>query len=204
MKGELFLKGLAFGFVLAATVGPMWVLCLRRTLAHGAAVGFASGMGIAVADGLYGAVAAFGLTAVSGLLVAHSFWIGLVGAAFLLYLGVKALLARPSTERAEEKYTGVPAAFLSTLGLTLTNPPTILAFAAIFAGLGLVSTANYAAAALIVLGVFLGSAGWWVILAAGAGRLRSRIRPAHLRAVNIVSGIAILAFAAWQIAELFR
>lgn len=204
MKGELFLKGLAFGFVLAATVGPMWVLCLRRTLAHGAVVGFASGMGIAVADGLYGAVAAFGLTAVSGLLAAHSFWIGLVGAAFLLYLGVKALLARPEPERGEERYSGVPAAFLSTLGLTLTNPPTILAFAAIFAGLGLVSTANYAAAALIVLGVFLGSAGWWVILAAGAGRLRSRIRPAHLRGVNIVSGIAILAFAAWQIAELFR
>lgn len=204
MKGELFLKGLAFGFILAATVGPMWVLCLRRTLAHGAAVGFASGMGIAVADGLYGAVAAFGLTAVSGLLLAHSFWIGLAGAAFLLYLGVKALLARPSTERNDEEKRGVPAAFLSTLGLTLTNPPTILAFAAIFAGLGLVSSANYGAAALIVLGVFLGSAGWWVILAAGAGRLRSRIRPVHLRAVNIVSGIAILAFAAWQVAALFR
>jgi threonine/homoserine/homoserine lactone efflux protein len=204
VKGELFLKGLAFGFILAATVGPMWVLCLRRTLAHGAAVGFASGMGIAVADGLYGAVAAFGLTAVSGLLLAHSFWIGLAGAAFLLYLGIRALLAKPSAERAEERYTGVPAAFLSTLGLTLTNPPTILAFAAIFAGLGLVSSANYGAAALVVLGVFMGSAGWWVILAAGAGRLRSRIRPAHLRAVNIGSGVAILAFAAWQLAVLFR
>lgn len=204
MKGELFVKGLAFGFILAATVGPMWVLCLRRTLAHGAAVGFASGMGIAVADGLYGAVAAFGLTAVSGLLLAHSFWIGLAGAAFLLYLGIRALLAKPSAERAEERYTGVPAAFLSTLGLTLTNPPTILAFAAIFAGLGLVSSANYGAAALVVLGVFLGSAAWWVILAAGAGRLRRRIRPAHLRAVNIVSGVAILAFAAWQLAVLFR
>ena len=98
----------------------------------------------------------------------------------------------------------MPAAFLSTLGLTLTNPPTILAFAAIFAGLGLVSSANYGAAALVVLGVFLGSAGWWVVLAAGAGRLRRRIRPAHLRAVNVVSGVAILAFAAWQLAVLFR
>ena len=182
MTGELFLKGLAFGFVLAATVGPMWVLCLRRTLAYGAA---------------------FGLTAVSGLLLAHRFWIGLAGAAFLLYLGIKALLAKPSTDRGEERGTGVPGAFLSTLGLTLTNPPTILAFAAIFAGLGLVSTANYAAAALIVLGVFLGSALWWLILAAGAGRLRSRIRPAHLRGVNVVSGLAILAFAAWQLGVLF-
>lgn len=204
MKGEIFLKGLAFGFILAATVGPMWVLCLRRTLAHGAAVGFASGMGIAVADGLYGAVAAFGLTAVSGLLLAHGFWIGLAGAAFLLYLGVKTLAAQPTDIQPERSGQGVWGAFLSTLGLTLTNPPTILAFAAIFAGLGLVSSANYAAAAIIVLGVFLGSAGWWLILAAGAGRLRSRIRPVHLRAVNIVSGIAILAFAAWQVATLFR
>jgi threonine/homoserine/homoserine lactone efflux protein len=203
VKGELFLKGLAFGFVLAATVGPMWVLCLRRTLAHGAAVGFACGMGIAVADGLYGAVAAFGLTAVSGLLLAHSFWIGLAGAAFLLYLGVKTLTAKPGELGAERNGRGVPGAFLSTLGLTLTNPPTILAFAAIFAGLGLVSSANYGTAALIVLGVFLGSAGWWLILAAGAGRLRRRIRPAHLRAVNLVAGLAILAFAAWQLAVLF-
>ena len=204
MKGELFLKGLAFGFILAATVGPMWVLCLRRTLAAGALVGLTSGMGIAVADGFYGAVAAFGLTAISGFLLAHAFWIGLVGAAFLIYLGVKALLAKPAVERNDEDGAGISAAFLSTLGLTLTNPPTILAFAAIFAGLGLVSNANYGAAALIVLGVFLGSAAWWVILAAGAGRLRSRIRPTHLRAVNIVSGIAILGFAAWQLAVLFR
>src|SRR5262245_53128442 len=91
----IFLKGLVFGFLLAATVGPMWVLCLRRTLAFGPAAGLASGMGIAVADGLYGAVAAFGLTAVSGFLLGHSFWIGLVGAAFLIYLGVKTLTSKP-------------------------------------------------------------------------------------------------------------
>jgi threonine/homoserine/homoserine lactone efflux protein len=203
VRGEIFLKGLAFGFILAATVGPMWVLCLRRTLAHGAAVGLASGMGIAVADGIYGAVAAFGLTAVSGLLLAQSFWIGLAGTAFLVYLGAKTLLAKPSAQRTDEGNTGIGAAFLSTLGLTLANPPTILAFAAIFAGLGLVSNADFAAAAIIVLGVFLGSAGWWLILAAGAARLRTRIRPAHLRAVNIASGFAILGFAAWQAAALF-
>jgi threonine/homoserine/homoserine lactone efflux protein len=84
VKGELALKGLAFGFLLAATVGPMWVLCLRRTLASGALIGLASGMGIAVADGFYGAVAAFGLTAISGFLLAYAFWIGLVGAIFLI------------------------------------------------------------------------------------------------------------------------
>lgn len=195
----LFLKGLAFGFTLAATVGPMWVLCFRRTIEQGALAGFVSGMGIAVADGLYGAVAAFGLTAVSGLLLEYSFGIGLIGSAFLLYLGTKTLLARPTIEQSKINPTGLMKGFFSTLGLTLANPPTILAFAAIFAGLGLVSS-DYGTAALVVLGVFLGSASWWVILAAGAGWLRGRIGPALFRAINIVSGLSILAFALWQLA----
>jgi threonine/homoserine/homoserine lactone efflux protein len=200
----MFLKGLAFGFILAATVGPMWVLCFRRTVAHGALAGFASGMGVAVADGLYGAVAAFGLTAISGVLLGYRFWIGLAGAAFLVYLGARILMARPVEARAEGNGKSLAGAFLSTLGLTLTNPPTILAFAAIFAGLGLASSADYGAAALVVLGVFLGSAAWWVILAAGAARLRGRAGPQITRAINGVSGASILGFAAWQLAALFR
>ena len=204
MRGELLLKGLAFGFLLAATVGPMWVLCLRRTLASGPLVGLASGLGIALADGFYGAVAAFGLTAISGFLLAHAFWIGLGGAAFLIFLGVKTLIAKPEIAETGDNAISLPAAFLSTLGLTLTNPPTIVAFAAIFAGLGLVSSADYGAAALIVAGVFAGSAAWWVILALAAGKLRNRIGPRLFRAVNIVAGVSILGFAAWQIAVLFR
>ena len=101
----MFIKGLAFGFILAATVGPMWVLCFRRTLASGALMGFVSGMGIAVADGLYGAVAAFGLTAVSGFLLVHRFWIGFVGAAFLSYLGIKFLLSKPKSMNEENRRT---------------------------------------------------------------------------------------------------
>jgi threonine/homoserine/homoserine lactone efflux protein len=204
VKGELALKGLAFGFILAATVGPMWVLCLRRTLASGAVAGLASGMGIAVADGFYGAVAAFGLTAISGFLLAHAFWIGLAGSAFLLYLGIKTVMAKPEIEEKTESPLSLPSAFLSTLGLTLTNPPTILAFAAIFAGLGLASTSDYAAAGLVVAGVFLGSAAWWVVLVAAAGKLRSHIGPRLFRAINVVAGVSILGFAAWQIVALFR
>jgi threonine/homoserine/homoserine lactone efflux protein len=200
----LFLKGLAFGFVLAATVGPMWVLCMRRTLAFGALTGFVSGMGIAVADGLYGAVAAFGLTAVSSLLLAHSFWIGLVGGVFLVTLGVKTLLAKPVASGETAKPASLAQAFLSTLALTLANPPTILAFAAIFAGLGLAARADYAAAALITLAVFAGSASWWVVLAAAGGALRERLGPRLLRAINLVSGVSILGFAAWQFAQLLR
>lgn len=197
----LFLKALVFGFLLAASVGPLWVLCFRRTLAQGTGTGLASGMGVAVADGLYGAVAAFGLTVVSGFLLRHAFWIGLAGGLYLVYLGVKTLLARPSLDAGLDERLGAARAFLSTLGLTLANPPTIVAFAAIFAGLGLV-TSDYAAAAWVVLGVFLGSASWWIVLAAGAGWLRGRIGPRVLRALNALSGLGILGFAAWQFAAL--
>lgn len=202
-----FLKGLAFGFLLAATVGPMWVLCLRRTLAAGTLVGLASGLGIAVADAVYGALAAFGLTAVSSFLLGQGYWLGLAGAAFLLWLGAKTLLARPAPIGAgngtpDASARDLAAAFLSTLGLTLANPPTILAFAAIFAGLGLASNADYAAAAAVVAGVFLGSAAWWLILAASVGGLRARAGPGLMRGINVVSGCTILGFAAWQLAQL--
>lgn len=198
-----FLKGLLFGFLLAATVGPMWLLCFRRTLERGALAGFVSGMGIAVADGLYGAVAAFGLTAVSGFLLQHRFWLGLIGGVFLLYLGVSSLVAKPGQIQQDPEKTSLLQAFLSTLGLTLANPPTILAFAAVFAGLGLV-TSGYGGAALVVLGVFLGSASWWIVLAAGAGWLRGRVGPRLVRAVNLVSGLSILGFALWQLAAVLR
>lgn len=203
----MFLKGLAFGFVLAAIVGPMWVLCLRRTLEQGAVAGLASGLGIASADGLYGAIAAFGLTAISGFLLQHAFWIGLAGAAFLIWLGARALLARPAALAADPD--GLPprslaAAFLSTLGLTLANPPTILAFAALFAGFGLAANADFSAAGLVVAGVFLGSAAWWVILVTAAGTLRPRLSPWLLRAINMLSGATILGFAVWQLAALLR
>ena len=191
----LFLKGLLFGFLLAATVGPMWVLCFRRTLAQGPLAGFASGMGIAVADGLYGTVAAFGLTAISGFLLQHGTWIGLAGGTFLMYLGIKCLIAVPvEIQENEQEETNLARAFLSTLALTLTNPPTILAFAAIFAGLGLV-TSDYGAAALVVL-------------AAGTGRLREKMMtmrgPGLFRIVNVVSGLTILGFALWQLAAVLR
>ena len=199
-----FAKGLLFGFLLAATVGPMWVLCFRRTVAQGALAGFVSGMGIAVADGLYGAVAAFGLTAISGYLLGQRFWIGLIGGFFLVYLGIKCLTTKPEQiQESNQDRRNLCQAFFSTLGLTLANPPTILAFAAIFAGLGLV-TDHYGTAAQVVLGVFLGSASWWLVLAAGAGWLRGRIGPALFRAINIVSGLSILGFAIWQLAQVLR
>ena len=201
----LFLKGLGFGFVLAATVGPMWILCFRRTVAYGPVAGLASGMGIATADAIYGTVAAFGLTAVSGFLLEQELWLGLAGSAFLLWLGAKTLLApAQALEGAGVERLSPGAAFASTLGLTLTNPPTLLAFAAIFASLGLAGSATWDAAALVVAGVFVGSASWWVALPLAATRLRGRIGPRTLRGINLVSGLSILGFAAWQLARLLR
>jgi threonine/homoserine/homoserine lactone efflux protein len=197
-----FLKGLAFGFLLAATVGPLWVLCFRRALAHGRLFGFVSGMGVATADAIYGFVAAFGLTVVSNFLIAQKFWLGAIGGAFLCWLGVKTLMSRPGDRAAEAPASSLALAYTSTLGLTLTNPATILAFVAIFAGLGLASSGSYADASMVVLGVVLGSAVWWILLALGAGWLRERSAPKLLRSINIVAGISILTFGVVQLVAL--
>ncbi|HEX5611157.1 MAG TPA: LysE family transporter, partial [Burkholderiales bacterium] len=154
------------------------------------------------------AIAAFGLTAISGFLLAHSFWIGLGGVVFLAWLAGRALLEKPVDLAADSKAAAAPgslaAAFASTLSLTLANPPTILAFTAMFAGLGLAAGASYASAGLLVAGVFLGSAAWWIVLVAGVAALRSRLSTRLLRGINVLSGATILGFAVWQLALLLR
>jgi threonine/homoserine/homoserine lactone efflux protein len=190
-------RGLVLGFAIAAPVGPIGVLCIRRTLASGRVNGLVSGLGAATADMLYGAVAAFGLTAVSSLLLRERVWIHLIGAVFLAYLGVRTLLARPAAlTKGAAGGAGLAGAYASTLGLTLTNPATIISFAAVFAGLGVAGPhASYAAAALMVAGVFCGSALWWVVLSGGVNLLRARVTPRVLRGVNVVSGVILLGFA---------
>ncbi len=191
----LVIRGLILGFSIAAPVGPIGVLCIRRTLADGRATGFVSGLGAATADMCYGAIAAFGLTAVSGLLVGQANWIRLVGGVFLCYLGIRTMLSKPTTQAASTSKYGLAGAYASTLLLTLTNPSTILSFIAIFAGLGLASTGGgYGASALLVLGVFLGSALWWLLLSTGVALLRSRLDLRALRWVNRISGIILLGF----------
>ncbi len=189
------LRGLLLGFAIAAPVGPIGVLCIRRTLAQGRAIGFVSGLGAATADVLYGCIAAFGLTAISGLLVRQQGWLRLAGGLFLCYLGTKTLLSRPADEPAAAEGRGFVGAYLSTLLLTLTNPMTIFAFMAVFAGLGVGRTVNgYAAAAAVVLGVFLGSAAWWLLLSAGVSLLRGKLDGRALLWVNRVSGVVIAGF----------
>ena len=189
------LKGLIIGFVIAAPVGPIGVLCVRRTLVHGRSVGLLSGLGAATADALYGCVAAFGLTVVSDVLIGHGAWLRLIGGAVLCLLGLRTFLAAPVREAAPLQVNSLFGAYASTLFLTLTNPTTILSFAAVFSSLGLVGArAGYLAASVLVLGVFLGSALWWLGLSIGVGAWRDRIGPGALRWVNRASGALIAAF----------
>ncbi len=183
------------GFSIAAPVGPIGLLCIRRTLADGRAAGFASGLGAATADGLYGAVAAFGLTIISNVLIEQRLWLRLLGGAFLCYLGVRTFLAKPLQQAASGEGMPLAGAYISTFFLTLTNPLTILSFAAVFAGLGLGSAQrDYASALVLVLGVFAGSALWWLTLSTGVGLLRTRVGPRLLVWVNRISGTIIAAF----------
>jgi threonine/homoserine/homoserine lactone efflux protein len=205
---ELLVRGLALGLAIAAPVGPIGVLCIRRTLADGRLIGFVSGLGAATADAFYGAVAAFGLTVVADLLVGQRVWVRLIGGLFLIYLGLRTLPRRPAPRPAKasvEMRRGLAGAYGSTLALTLTNPTTILSFTAIFAGLGLAGTAGTtgrASAALLVLGVFLGSALWWLILSASVGLLRARFDARAMRAVNVISGLMLLGLALLALASL--
>ena len=191
-----FLRGLIIGLSIAAPVGPIGVLCIRRTLADGRAIGFASGLGAATADAVYGAVAAFGLSLVTNALVEQRVWLQAGGGVFLCYLGVRTWMAMPRVASGgPADGRGLAAAWASTFALTLTNPTTIISFAAIFAGLGLGRrVGGYGAAPVMVLGVFLGSALWWLILSVGVGLFRSALTPDRLRWVNRCSGMIIGAF----------
>lgn len=199
----LFARGALIGLAVAAPVGPIGVLCIRRTLADGRLAGFVSGLGAATADLIYGVVAVLGLTALAELLVGVSFWTRLVGGLFLCYLGMRTLRERPAVSAADAKRLrpavatarGLAGAYASTLLLTITNPATIIAFAAIYAGLGAASAAGtYAEGLLLAAGVAAGSALWWLLLSGVTGMLRSRVTPAALRWVNIVAGLVILGF----------
>ena len=192
---SFLLRGLLIGFSIAAPVGPIGVLCIRRTLAEGRIPGLVSGLGAATADATYGGIAGFGLTFISSLLISQQVWLRLIGGTFLCYLGLRTFLTRPAEQAASAKGNGLIGMYASTLFLTLTNPLTILSFAAIFAGLGVASTGgNYLAAGILVLGVFLGSALWWFILSGGVSIFRTKFTTRGLRWVNRISGIIIMGF----------
>ena len=199
MDPLFFLRGLAIGFAIAIGVGPITLLTIRRTLEHGRVYGLASGIGVALADGTYGGIAAFGLAALASVLVGARVVLGLIGGAFLLYLGWRTMTSRPREAAAATDRPGLLAAAVSIYGLTMTNPMTILSFAAAFAGLGIVADSAIDAA-LITVGVWCGSMLWWLILTAVVAALRSRVTMQALTWINRGTGALIFAFGVVAIA----
>ena len=200
---NLLVQGLLIGFSIAAPVGPIGVLCIRRSLADGARIGLLTGLGAASADAFYGAIAAFGLTAVSNLLMNHRFLLGLIGGVFLCYLGVRAFFAGVAEGGQAPPRVSALTAYGSTFVLTLANPMTILSFAAVFVGFGLGSAKDYNAAGMMVAGVFVGSALWWLLLSSVVSLIRSRMTAASLQWVNRGSGVIIVAFGVYALASAF-
>ena len=195
MEWSLFIKGLIIGFSIAAPVGPIGILCIQRTLSDGNVQGLVTGLGAATADAIYGFIAAFGLTLISDFLVDQSFWFRMIGGLFLCYLGMRTFSKKPSSQSISLANSTALSAYSTTFVLTLTNPMTILFFAGIFAGLGVVSeSAHYASAGLMVIGVFLGSAAWWLILNGITSIFRRKISEGKLARVNKIAGVIILAF----------
>jgi len=196
----ILLKGLLIGLSIAAPVGPIGVLCIKRNLGHGMAAGLATGLGAATADGFYGAVAGFGLATISGFLMAQQAPLRLVGGVVLLWLGAASFRERPAKEKQVKEGRSLLADYATTVFLTLTNPSTIISFAAVFASVGLAETAgSYGKAASFVAEVFTGSALWWVFLSAAVSLARARVTPGAVRWINRASGLVLIGFgvSAW-------
>jgi len=193
-----FLQGWVLGLSIAAPVGPIGVLCIRRTLTHGRRAGLASGLGAATADAAYGAIAGFGLTMVAALLVREAAFLRVVGGAFLAFLGLRTMSSAPARVAAVAGGPSIAGAYLSTFFLTLTNPMTILSFGVAFAGILARDAARIAPSpnhgAALVLGVFGGSVAWWLALTAAVDRLRERLGAIHLTWINRVAGMVLVAF----------
>jgi len=197
-----FFKGILIGFSIAAPVGPIGILTVHRSLYVSCLAGLATGMGAASADAVYGCVAAFGLTFISAFLLDWNAWILRGGSLFLITLGIVFLVRspKPGAGNDGQGFTSYPAAYFSSFLLTLTNPMTIMAFTAIFAGLGLGMTGeSYLSAGTLVTGVFFGSSLWWVALAFGVGHLRKRMGENLMKILNRAAGVILLFFGLWSL-----
>ena len=202
---NFFLKGFLIGLCIAAPVGPIGLLCIQRTLNHGRLSGLFTGLGAATADACYGAIAAYGLTHISNFLIGQKFWFKSIGGLFLVYLGYITFISKPAQQSTVNNHKGLLPDYFSTVLLTATNPTTILSFVAVFAGLGLGSTNNdNVSATLMVLGVFMGSALWWLILSVSVSLAKQKISTSTLEAINRTSGIVILVFGALALLSLLN
>ena len=190
---SLLFRGFLLGFAVAATPGPIFFLCLRRTLVRGWLNGLVSGIGVATADGFYAAVAAFGISVITTAISGERRWLALGGGALLVVLGLRIALVNPKrTEAPAASGGGLALAYASTLGLTITNPATIISFAALSATLGTGISGGYVRPTLLTVGVTVGSLTWWCVLAVLVVAIRARITPRLVRVISVISGLAII------------
>ncbi len=192
MEFIILFKGIFIGFAMAVPVGPIGIICIRKTLTEGRMRGFVIGLGAATADFFYGCVAAFGLTFISNTLISQKVWIRLVGGVLLLYLGIRTFRAKPKDPKAHINSSGIFKSYLTTVLLTLTNPLSVFAFLAVFAALGLGSDLGNFSAAALVVGVFIGSSLWFLSLSSGVILFRKKLDMGGLRWVNRIAGILII------------
>ena len=192
MDLTIFLKGIVIGFAMAVPIGPIGIMCIRKTLTEGRIRGLIIGLGAATADLFYGCVAAFGLTVISSTLNSERIWIRLVGGALLLFLGIRTFLAIPTNSKSANNNNGILRSYLTTVFLTLTNPLTIFAFIAVFAAVGLGNGLSYFSATSLVTGVFAGSLLWFLLLSSGVSFFRKKLDLVGLRWVNKIAGILII------------
>jgi threonine/homoserine/homoserine lactone efflux protein len=205
----IFIKGFVLGLLIAVPVGPIGVLCIKRTLERGRLAGFVSGLGAATADAFYGAVAAFGLVFISNFLINQKFILGLIGGLVLIYIGIKSFYKKPgdilSVENEDKEPKSLLGDYLSTFLLTITNPSTIIFFTAFFASIGFGwRGSNTWHATLLVLGVFLGSTLWWLLLSLGIEYVRTKVKNFSLYMVNKISGACIIFFALMVLWDLLK
>lgn len=191
----LFVNGAIIGFLLAAPVGPVGVLCAQRSLTHGRLAGLISGLGAALADTFFGLVAAFGLSVISNFIMDHQDWVRCVGGAALIGLSIKLIISGPARAATPTGATDHLGNFFSTFAMTITNPITIMAFASIFASFGVMSSVVTAIDAWILVGgVFTGSIVWWLIIALGVDLFRGILSDRGMTWISRVSAVIIFAF----------
>jgi threonine/homoserine/homoserine lactone efflux protein len=196
-----FINGVAIGFAIAAPVGPIGLLCIRRTLSGGTFAGLASGLGAASADALHAAIATFALAVATTLISRAAAPLHAAGGLFLIVLGIRTALASAIAARVE---SNAPRrylhAFLTTFALTAVNPATIFSFAGVVAGAAFGNQPPTGLrAARLVCGVFAGSTLWWLVLSIVIGTLRRGLTPPLTRAINLTSGITLAGFGTWAL-----
>ncbi len=207
----LILSGLAIGIIVAAPIGPVNLICIRRTLAFGPVNGFLSGLGAALGDSVFGIVTAFGLTAIAQLIKGFYVPLQIVGGLMLIGFGVHTFFARPKKRALDETNADKGAstlvgAIVSTFALTITNPATLFGFTALFAGLGSLigEKPRFVEAAVLVGGVAGGSVAWWFTITTIVGLFHKNIDDNVMTWINRAMGCAITLFALAVLGNLLR